>query len=186
MTKKKGGKEMSRYNVFYLRGKGTEEGCNQLFKAIYQYDGQLDDPYISYKDVDENACVIEVRGALRGDADKYLISLPEDNSLFALSKTFGMAIEIFASDPGDGEFEHYYFENGNLLESSLPQYVYDFEKWEISEEDQKKYIPLADEGFALKEEFLPDAKWERAEDDEWDEDGEELMMCNFKIKLHNQ
>lgn len=170
---------MSRYNVFYLRAKGTEENCNKFVLVLNQYDGHTDDPYVAAKGCSDDDYVVEIRGVLRGDVSKYMIDLPSDEeSLAGLSKILGLAIEVFASDPGDGEFEYYYYVNGELVDSfDLPEYVSDeymFEDFDISEDDKQKYKQIDNGGYVLCNEYLPDAKW--------DEYGEE-MICNFKIEM---
>lgn len=170
---------MSRYNVFYLRAKGTEENCNKFVLVLDQYDGHTDDPYVAAKGCSGDDYVVEIRGALRGGVYKYMIDLPSDEeSLAGLSKILGLAIEVFASDPGDGEFEYYYYVNGELVDSfDLPEYVpdeYMFEEFDISDDDKQKYKQIDNGGYVLCTEYFPDAKW-----DEYEEE----MICNFKIEM---
>lgn len=170
---------MSRYNVFHLRAKGTKESCEKFALILNQYEGHSDDPYYAAKGGSADNYSIEIRGALRGDLFKYMIDLPPyEESLEGISKTLGLAIEVFASDPGDGEFEYYYYDNGELVDSfALPSYISDeylFDELEISQEDRNKYKQMESGGFVLGDEYSPDA--------EWNKDGDE-MNCRFKIEL---
>lgn len=169
---------MSRYNVFYLRVKGTEDNCDEFFSVLAQYGGHTDDLYYVLENGSDDDYAAEIRGALRGDVKFYMIdSPPKEHSLAGLSKSLGLEIEVFASDPGDGEFEYYYYVNGELVDcrnlpSSFPAFMLD--EMELSEEDRKKYDLDKSDNYTLKDEYLPDA--------EWDESGEE-MICNFKIEM---
>lgn len=170
---------MSRYNVFQLRAKGTKESCEKFALILNQYEGHSDDPYYAAKGGSADNYSVEIRGALCGDLYKYMIDLPSyEESLEGLSKTLGLAIEVFASDPGDREFEYYYYDNGELVDSfALPTYISDeylFEELEISQEDRIKYKQTESGAFVLGDKYSPDA--------EWSKDGDE-MNCRFKIEL---
>lgn len=171
---------MSRYNMFRLRVKGTEENCRKLAAAVYAYDGHTDDPYVAAQSGTAESCVLEVNGALRGDVFKYMFTLPEEGaSLTDLSGALHLAVEIFAADPGDDFFEYYYCEKGELVKKcNLPQYVEDLEEYEIDEADHEKYKALDDGGYLLRAEYRPDAEWE------WDdEEGDDVMVCRFVIEM---
>lgn len=169
---------MSRYNAFCLRVRGTEENCEKFAMAIAKYDGHCDDLDYAAKCGSGEECVFELRGALCGSVQTYMIDMPADEkSLAGLSKTLKLEIEIFASDPGDGEFEYYYYVNGEPVDirnlpSSLPDFIFD--ERGFSEEDRKKYDVEGSDIYVLRNEYLPDA--------EWDDYGEE-MICHFKIEM---
>ncbi len=174
---------MSRYNVFYLRAKGTEDSCMKCAAIVDQYDGHSDDPYIAAKSGAGNNCVIEMRGALRGDVIKYMIDLPPyEESLAGLSKALDLEVEVFASDPNEPDFfEHYHYRNGECTEKSLPPFVpseEDFDEMGIDEIDRQKYdkVPYAPV-FALKSEYLTNASWDFSSEE---------MICPFKIEMDEE
>ncbi len=170
---------MSMYVMFRLRVKGTKENCSKFAAVLNQYEGHCDDPYVAETAGTSDSFTMEIRGALRSDIVKYMIDVPAyEDSLEGMSKSHNLDIEVFGSDPGDGAFEYYYYKNGVCVEScNLPQYVSsqeEFEYFEISEDEQKKYEPQEKGGFVLRKEYLAKA--------EWDEAGEE-MICQFKTEL---
>lgn len=170
---------MSMYVVFRLRAKGTQENCLKFAEVLYQYGGHSGDPFIAEKTGAPNNCTIEIRGALRSYVSKYMIDMPPyEESLEGISKTLNLAIEVFGSDPCDGDFEYYYYQNGTCVEScNLPSFIRskdEFEDFEISEEDQKKYDQLDNGGFVLRKEYHPNTEWDEAQEE---------MLCQFKIEM---
>ena len=170
---------MSRFVMFRLRAKGTEESCSKFAAVLNQYEGHSADPFISGSAGTPDSFTVEIRGALRSDISKYMIDVPPyEESLEGMSKSLHLEIEVFGSDPGDREFEYYHYLNGVCVQkANLPPYLYseeDFGELELSEEDQEKYDRSENGVFVLRKEYLPDAAW--AED-------EEEMLCNFKIDM---
>ena len=172
---------MSMYVVYKMRLKGRKSNCLEFENTLVNYYGQLEEPHIIQECGSDESYAIELSGVLRGGVFQYMIDLPEyESTLEGQSRLLNLSIEVFESDPGDEEFSYFYYQNGICIEMGLPSYIScieEFDEYEISEDDQKKYMPIEnDQGYCLRKEYYPDAHWEKNGNDE-------QMICHFKITM---
>ena len=169
---------MANICTFEMRIKGTKENCEKMINS----DIPCYELYSVAEAGKDDSYTVCLEGECRWSVTGSMVNTDEDKTLAAKAEKFDIELEVIGYDKSEPEWiEHYHYKGAQCLKAYnlYPYYMeWQLDETDLSDEDKAKYELRKEQGvYVLKEEY--------AEDFEWDED-EERMIVRYCIPFGDE